>query len=171
MQYPIAYLITFTTYGTWLHGDTRGSVNKEHNQYGSAYMDSAPDLYRKEQINLKNQPVTLGRNQRCIVLESILKVCKFKSWFAHAVHVRSNHVHIVVSGEKQPEKMMVSFKTYATRALRNSDNRPKSVIKYWTRHGSTKYLWTKKSLAAAIIYVKNEQGKMMAFGATCKTEP
>jgi len=26
-----AYLITFTTYGTWVHGDERGSVDREHN--------------------------------------------------------------------------------------------------------------------------------------------
>jgi REP element-mobilizing transposase RayT len=170
MVSPIAYLITFTTYGTWLHGDTRGSVGKENNQYGSAYMESSPALYRKEQRNLKNQPVTLSSKQRDIVLQAILKVCKYKGWFAHAVHVRSNHAHIVVSGEKKPEEMMVSFKTYATRALRNNKNTSKRTIKYWTRHGSTKYLWTKKSLANAIMYVKNEQGRIMAFGVTSKTE-
>ena len=27
---PLGYLITFRTYGTWLHGDKRGSVNDIH---------------------------------------------------------------------------------------------------------------------------------------------
>ena len=27
---PLAYLITFNTYGTWLHGDRRGSVDSNH---------------------------------------------------------------------------------------------------------------------------------------------
>jgi len=32
---PLAYLITFRCYGTWLHGDERGSVDRFHNQYQS----------------------------------------------------------------------------------------------------------------------------------------
>jgi len=166
MEYPIAYLITFTTYGTWLHGDKRGSVNKEYNQYGSDYIGPLPGLYRREKRNLRNQPVILGRNQREIVLQAVLKVCKYKGWIAHAVHVRRNHIHIIVSGNKEPAGMMVNFKAYATRALRKSDKNLMDVMKYWTRHGSTKYLWTKNSLISAIGYVKNEQGKMMAFGTT-----
>jgi hypothetical protein len=32
---PLAYLITFRCYGTWLHGDARGSVDPTHNVYGA----------------------------------------------------------------------------------------------------------------------------------------
>ncbi|HEX9659180.1 MAG TPA: hypothetical protein VGA18_02730, partial [Rhodothermales bacterium] len=32
---PLAYLITFTTYGTWLHGDERGSVDPGHSIPGT----------------------------------------------------------------------------------------------------------------------------------------
>ena len=53
MECPIADLITFTTYGTWLHGDKSGSVDKEHNQYGSPFATASPVLHRKEQIALK----------------------------------------------------------------------------------------------------------------------
>jgi hypothetical protein len=31
----LAYLITFTTYGTRLHGSAKGSVDDEHNAYGT----------------------------------------------------------------------------------------------------------------------------------------
>ncbi len=164
MDYPIAYLITFTTYGTWLHGDERRSVDKEHNQYCSAFIAPVPGLNRKEKSALKNPPFTLGQSQRDTVLEAIFEVCKFRGWFAHAVHVRSNHVHIVVSGEEKPEKMMVNFKAYATRTIRTSGDNKTTIKKYWTRHGSTKYIWSKERLASAIRYVKSEQGKIMAFG-------
>ena len=165
MKYPTAYLITFTTYGTWLHGDKRGSVDKEHNRYGTAFVARNAGLSGKEQDALKNPPVTLNQSQTEAVLISTLDVCKFEGWLAHAVHVRSNHAHIVVGGGKKPENMLVKFKRYATRALRNIDS--KNIIKnYWTGHGSTRYLWTKESLASAIEYVKNGQGDVMAFGAT-----
>jgi len=163
MEYPIAYLITFTTYGMWLHGDRRGSVDKQHNRYGSAYIASEPALHQREQKLIQNPPFALEQSQRDLVMEAILHVCRFRGWFVHAVHVRSNHVHIVVSGSEKPEKMMVGFKAYATRAIRAANNSKTIIKKYWTRHGSTKYLWTTESLASAIRYVKNEQGKMMSF--------
>ena len=163
MRHPIGYLITFTTYGTWLHGDDRGSVNKEHNQYGKPFVARSPALQRREQSSLKNEPLILGERQREKVLSAIIHVCRFRGWYAHAVHVRSNHIHIVVSGEERPEKMMVDFKAYATRALRKHASGQSSVKKYWTRHGSTRYLWTEQSLASAVKYVENEQGRKMTF--------
>jgi hypothetical protein len=29
--FPLAYLITLRTFGTWLHGDERGSVSRKRN--------------------------------------------------------------------------------------------------------------------------------------------
>jgi REP element-mobilizing transposase RayT len=106
-----------------------------------------------------------------MVLKAILRVCEFRRWFAHAVHVRSSHIHIVVSGEEKPEKMMVNFKAYATRAIRKCNNEQTTIRKYWTHHGSTKYIWTKESLVSTIKYVRYEQGKIMAFGATDNQSP
>jgi hypothetical protein len=34
---PLAYFFTFRAYGTWLHGDERGSVDRFHNQYGTPF--------------------------------------------------------------------------------------------------------------------------------------
>ena len=171
MECPIAYLITFTTYGTWLHGDKRGSVDKEHNRYSSVFVRPNSGLNRKEQIALKNHPFVLEKSQRVAVLKAILRVCEFREWFAHAVHVRSSHVHIVVSGEAKPGKMMVDFKAYATRMIRKCNNEKTAVKKYWTRHGSTKFIWTKESCASVMRYVRDEQGKIMAFGATENQSP
>ena len=32
--YPLGFLITFRCYGTWLHGDERGSIDRGHNSPG-----------------------------------------------------------------------------------------------------------------------------------------
>ncbi|HBG26405.1 MAG: hypothetical protein A2Y10_06440 [Planctomycetes bacterium GWF2_41_51] len=163
MDKPIGYLITFTTYGTWLHGDERNSVNNEHNRVGEPFLPCNPNLNRKEQSFLKNQSVILNENLRNIILKSILEVCKYRNWFAHSIHVRSNHIHIVVIGNEEPEKMMNDFKSYATRAIKKNGS---EFNKYWTKHGSTKYLWTQRQLQGAIEYVKNGQGKIMAYGTS-----
>src|SRR5882762_2856343 len=38
---PIAYFITFRAYGTWLHGDSRGSVDRFHKAYGSPMLPAS----------------------------------------------------------------------------------------------------------------------------------
>jgi len=165
MKYPLAYLITFTTYGTWLHGDKRDSVNKEHNRFGGEFVPYNAGLNIKEQSLLKHPPIKLNAFYRNIVLKAILEVCEYRGWFAHSVHVRSNHVHIVVSGREEPEKIMRDFKIYATRAIKKQGSKIPAE-KYWTRHGSTKYIWAEEILRSSIEYVKKGQGNIMAFGAT-----
>lgn len=61
---------------------------------------------------------------------------------------------------------MVDFKVYATRMIRKFNSEQTIIKKYWTRHGSTKYIWTKENLASVMRYVRDEQGKIMAFGTT-----
>jgi hypothetical protein len=41
-EFPLAYLISFRTYGTWLHGDNRGSTSRKQNKYGTPRI--APNL-------------------------------------------------------------------------------------------------------------------------------
>jgi len=163
---PLAYLITFTTYGTWMHGDKRGSVDKRHNRYGTAFLGQNCSRQMKEYSILKNQPLELTPHLRQAVLRAIIGVCEVRKWFAHAVHVRGNHVHIVVSADDEPDRIMRDFKSYATRAIKQRSDGNSKIKKFWTRHGSTKYLWTKESLVSAIGYVKNEQGRTMEFGST-----
>src|ERR1700676_3532539 len=43
-------------------------------------------------------------------------VCN-RCWSLLAAHVRTNHVHVVVQAEVQPEKVMNDFKSYASRSL------------------------------------------------------
>jgi len=37
---PLAYLITFRWYGTWLHGDERGSIDRFHNKFETSYIEA-----------------------------------------------------------------------------------------------------------------------------------
>ena len=157
---PLAYFITFSSYGTRLHGSNNGSVDRNHNQYGTDRLPSQPHLERYEIETLKNAAVTFNQNHRRTILNSIMRVCEFHSWHPFAVHVRTNHVHAIVSADMPPEKILHHFKAYATRHLR--EKHPVFAdFKIWTRHGSTKYLWNRKSLLSAMSYVIHEQGDYM----------
>jgi hypothetical protein len=117
-EIPLAYLITFRSYGTWLHGDERGSIDRFHNRYRSPYL---PRSDRRKEVSareLKSKPVTLSASQRQSVDDAIREVCDHRHWFLHAVNVRTNHVHSVVSiGNVKPERALNAFKAYATRRM------------------------------------------------------
>ena len=110
----------------------------------------------------------MNKSIREVVLKAVLRVCGLRGWIPHTVHVRSNHIHIIVSGDAKPERMMRDFKAYATRAIKNCVSGKTAFKKYWTRHGSTKYLWTKENLAAGTDYVKNRQGRIMSLWFRCQ---
>ena len=41
---PAGHFLTFRTYGTWLHGDARGSVDRFHNVPGEPLREYRPAL-------------------------------------------------------------------------------------------------------------------------------
>ena len=157
----LAYFLTFSTYGTHLPGSEKGWVDKRHRQYGSPVLESNSNRRAYWEARLKETPCTLDSDARRIALDALLSVCSYREWHAHAVHVRMTHIHAVVAGEAAPERMLSDFKGYATRALRHA--LPiQQRCRYWTNHGSTRYLWNAVSVKAAIDYVLNGQGERMA---------
>jgi REP element-mobilizing transposase RayT len=159
---PLAYFITFSSYGTRLHGSKNGSVDRHHNQYGDDLIPPKPSLEQFEKQTLKSPTVTFESEHRQIILETIRQVCDYRHWRPFAIHVRTNHVHAVVSVDTTPEKALHDFQAYVTRHLRKEFPVLKDR-KVWTRHGSTRYLWNRKSLFEAITYVVHEQGEHMEY--------
>lgn len=162
MPKPLAYFITFSSYGTRLHGDENGSVDRRHNQYGSDLIapNSALQSYEKR---VQRQPSFILKPQyRATILKAVMEVCEYRRWRHYAIHVRTNHVHVVVSADPPPEKILHDFQAYATRHLRGHDHTLKDT-KIWTQHGSTKYLWNLKSLIDTISYVIHQQGEHMEY--------
>jgi hypothetical protein len=159
MGQPLAYFITFSTYGTHLPGSDKGWVDKRHRIPGSPVLIGNERMAGYWEARLKEPAFVLKQSERGVVLEAVLGVCVYKGWVAHGVHVRTNHIHAVVGGEAKPERMMAVFKSYATRGLRA--NRGCQRERFWTDHGSTRYLWKEVSVKAAVEYVLNGQGTKM----------
>jgi REP element-mobilizing transposase RayT len=155
---PLGYLITFRCYGTWLHGDTRGSIDRFHHQYKSPYLPRSHRRVEIAQRLLKSRPVLLDAMQRKIVEEAIREVCAYRGWYLHAVSVRTNHVHSVASiGAVSPGRALNAFKAYTTRLMRKR-NCWKHQHSPWADRGSKRYLWNERSVALAVDYVVNGQG-------------
>ncbi len=161
---PRAYFVTFTTYGHWLHGDAKGSVDPQHNVFGTLVVKPNHPREDFERGRMRQLPYQMDVSRREFVLAAIREVCASRGWWLFVAHVRLTHVHIVVQAAHEPEKVMNDFKSYASRQLTRAgfeDNQRKR----WARHGSTRYLWNQEDLEAAIHYVLFEQGEPMSVYA------
>jgi REP element-mobilizing transposase RayT len=163
VRVAIAYFITFTTYGTWLHGTDKGlgSVDDDHNRYGSPFV--TPDAARvaAEQQRMVDEIYFLDAERREVVRDAIVAVAHDKGWRLWAVHVRSNHVHVVISAEREPGRLMSDLKARASAALTKAGFES-STRRRWTRHGSTRHVFNEDSLAERIDYTLECQGERMA---------
>lgn len=110
---------------------------------------------------LKHPMFLLNEACREVVLDSVVETCGYRGWRLLAVHIRENHVHVVVSaGQAVAEKVLRDLKAYATRGLRNHGllgaDEPA-----WSEHGSTRYLWSEDEVAEKCHYTLYEQGEPM----------
>jgi REP element-mobilizing transposase RayT len=156
---PIGYLISFRAYGTWLHGDERGSTDRHQNTYGSPKYPGIDRWKKISAARLKHPPVKLTADRRHSIRKAIHETCEKRDWHLFAINVRTNHVHTVVSlfHGRKPAVALNAFKANATRQMREdgcwtSDDTP------WADKGSERWLWTEKHLADAIAYVVDGQG-------------
>jgi len=148
---PAGYFITYHTFGTWLHGDERGSVDRTHNDPGTPFLPPDEERLHAEARRSSSPAVILTREQRSVIDAAIREVCAFRGWQLHAIHVRTNHLHAAVTCAEAPERVMNQWKSWSTRRLREQGLCDEGM-KLWARHGSTQYLWYEAALLAAMNY-------------------
>jgi REP element-mobilizing transposase RayT len=159
---PIAHLLTWTCYGTWLHGDARGSVDASRRLTGKLRLEPDERLRGRREAALTAPPVLLGSRERSVVERAIQTECRFRVWALLAVNARSNHVHCVISAPDEPSRALRLLKSAATRELRRGGlfvGRP-----VWTRKGSTRPIWSDEQARQAVRYVRDGQDDPSRFG-------
>lgn len=150
MPQPLAYHLTWHTYGSWLQGHERGWVNRKE----SGIRQPQSDLEIANQDRLKSLTVYLTEDQRNCVHTTIYQVCKFREWTILAVNCQPTHVHAVIASEEIPEKVMNQLKSWASRRLNEKGRRE---YPWWSRHGSTKWINDQRYLEEVLNYVLNRQ--------------
>jgi REP element-mobilizing transposase RayT len=148
---PLAYHITWTTYGSWLPGDRRGWVRR------GASAVQVPDSETEDQARaaMAEASVVLTESQREVVAQTVRDHCLIRRWTLHAVNARSNHVHVVATAGVSPERVLDQLKAWCSRRLNAATcDLP---AKWRTYHGSTKYIWDEPYLREAIDYVLERQ--------------
>ena len=150
---PIAYFLTWTTYGTWLPGDDRGWNRKGEFEN----LPSNPLLVETADARMNEDPFLLSAADRQLVEHTIGAHCEFRGWDLHAVNVRSNHAHVVVAASAyKPDRVASQFKAWCTRKLKAVyPNRER----FWTEGTSCRWINTTDELAKAIEYTLEAQDR------------
>lgn len=158
MPPPLAYFLTWSTYGTRLHGDVRGTVDRLHNTPGEPLLPTNPEQVDHLSDALTDPPFIMTPRQRTVVDRAIRDHCGVRIWSLLALNVRSTHVHVVVNchATHSPELAMAQFKSWSTRRLTRSGLVVRHA-KLWTHHGSTRWINHRTDLVEAIDYVENRQ--------------
>ena len=155
---PLAILVTFRTYGTWLHGDERGSVDRHNNIYGTPRIPPSRAWKNFNDSILKREPIILDAEQRASVEKAIISTCDIRNWILHALNVRTNHAHSVIyAGEAAPSGVLRALKANATRQIRD-DGCWTLAESPWVEKGSKRLLWNEQSVERAVDYVLFGQG-------------
>jgi REP element-mobilizing transposase RayT len=163
------WLITSTTYGTWLPGDRRGFVSTvanppgprvRHNQPGTPYDANMPELRESARSLLQGKPVYLSVEQAEVVLLQFQETVAWRGWELHAVAVMANHFHVVISApdEIHSTAILRDLKSYAARALNQRWGKPVGGT-WWTESGSRRPLANGQALEDAGNYVLYRQPK------------
>jgi REP element-mobilizing transposase RayT len=157
---PLAYFLTWTTYGTWLPGDDRGWRRKGER----GVQPSNPFLVEMARSRMKEKEFTLSHLQRRLMEQTIRRHCEVRRWALHAVNARTNHVHIVVTAVGyRPEAVRDQFKAWCTRALKEAGA---ERDRFWTEGGHCEWINAEAGLESVLTYVLEAQDRKGCDEAT-----
>lgn len=157
-SFPLAYLLTFRTYGTWLHGDERTSIKRDGwNRYEHPRYKANKTLEGWMRQEMEGETFIMSDPMRIVVDNAIRELCERRGFGLHALNIRTNHGHAVASAAMKPERIVDAIKAAATKALRDA-GLVRGDQKVWSRGRSRRYLWKPKHVVAAVEYTLYGQG-------------
>jgi REP element-mobilizing transposase RayT len=146
MPKTFGYMLTWTTYGSWLQGDERGYVKDGRVLGGDKELVTLCEKFQKEHT------VKLRHNEKDIVCRAILDEAQRIGRTAEAVAVCTNHIHLVLRYSPEPIGRTVSrFKNVAAAALRRNGR----TGRVWTRGFDKRFCFDQQELIRRIEYVNN----------------
>jgi REP element-mobilizing transposase RayT len=166
------WLITWTTYGSWLPGDSRGFVGRTrgpdghkviHNTPGTEYDDTLPPLRNYAGSILKCAPIFLQKPHAEALAEQFHETANHRGWCLVAVAIMPDHIHLIVGmdDDPEPEEILKAFKAYASRKLNRQWGKPASET-WWTESGSRRKV---RNLITAVEYVRNQKNALLVWVA------
>jgi hypothetical protein len=148
MDKVIGYMVTFTTYGTWLQGNKRGYVKDGQTLEGNE------QLLNANKTAMRQNAVKLNQRQKQIVKQAILDEAKELKQVLFAILVWSTHVHVVAENiDETIGKVTGRYKVAATKALAKTGFKGN----VWTKGYNKRYCYNEYALRQMTAYVKGHK--------------
>ena len=145
MAKTAGYMVTWTTYGSWLQGDKRRYVRD------GRVLDGDEQIYSLCKKLQKWPAVKLTSKEKPVVHQTIITEAERTDQQVEALAVCSNHVHLAVRWSSHPIGRIVSrYKNAAMFALGKLGRSGR----IWTRGYDRRFCFTEEELARYIKYVK-----------------
>jgi REP element-mobilizing transposase RayT len=149
MSKIVAYMVTWTTYGSWLPGDERGYVKD------GRILRSDARILRQNAKRQKHVTVRLNTKEREMIREVIIAEARRAKHKIEALVVYSNHVHLLARPHRDSiEETTGRYKSLTTRAL--WENGRKGRI--WTKGFDKRYCFKEEDLERRVGYIENHKG-------------
>ncbi len=166
------WLITWTCYATWLPGAQQGFVSHVrdehgnlviHNIPGTPYDADMPKLENFARSIMKGPPVSLDKRDAEALIAQYQETARIRGWELQAASVMYNHTHVVVGvpGDPDPQSILETLKSWATRAVKKHRPQPPNGT-FWTEKGSKRKLPDERAVRDAVIYVVRKQPSPLA---------
>jgi REP element-mobilizing transposase RayT len=141
----VGYMVTWTTYGTWLPGDERGYVK------GGKVLPANPKIKQASRSLQKSTTLILNLRQKTIIRKAILQEAEKIGHKIEALAVCTNHIHLAARPCRENIEEIVSrYKNIAMFALRKHGR----TGRIWTRGFDKRFCFNERSLKQRIEYVK-----------------
>jgi REP element-mobilizing transposase RayT len=165
------WLLTWTTYGTWLPGDSRGFVSEVRDEAGDKVLHNLPGTPCDRDLQALQAYAASIRSEDAVwfdlakaqaVAEQLREMAAHRGWWVLALAVMANHVHVVVGvpGDPDPEKLLGDFKAWATRRLKRGWP---GRDQWWTDGGSKRRKKTAQAIRAAVAYVRDQANALVVW--------
>jgi REP element-mobilizing transposase RayT len=154
--FPLAYHITWGTYGTRLHGDERGTVDRGMNNYGDPIIGQDGDWQRIESSLLRFPPRILNPEQRVYAEQVLPAICVRGKWNLITAAAAPDHVHILLSAAVEGKDIRKWLKRWLSDAMSGYwPLEPQQV--WWAECGSVKWVWNQDYYQQVAGYVQRQR--------------
>ncbi len=151
MQKILGYMLTWTTYGSWLQGDRRRYVKD------GRILDPNPSLENKNKEGMKYPKVSLTTAQREIIERALIEESALLNQKICVISVGRNHIHLVTDCNFILAASAVSHYKNAARLSMKSNG---FLGRLWTKGFSVRYCFDENQLNKVIQYVNRHNRKV-----------
>jgi REP element-mobilizing transposase RayT len=155
-DFPLAYHITFGTYGARLHGGGRPTVHHQQNRPGDAFIRVDPTLQATEKARLNGPVVRLDANMRASVERWMPAICQRGGWRLWIAAAQHDHLHVLLSASRRGKAVRRWLKTWLGAALTDAFGEPAGG-RWWAKGGSVKWVWDQPYLQRVHAYIRQQR--------------